>query len=124
VLEGTVNSRFQPLVSLTLYGKENRSMVALALVDSGCNDILILSHELIQALRAEYVFDQDVRVASGEIVLCPVHRVQFQWGETIRTAHASVLGSGHEAILGMQALQGHRVEIEAEIGGVVRITPL
>lgn len=124
MLSGSVDVAFKPVMRILVYGSNGREIETEALVDTGCNDTLVLSHELVMALHAPQVSNQQIRVASGQVVTCPVHRVEVQWGTLRRTFYASVLGSGQEAILGMQAFQGHRIEIEAEVGGEVQITPL
>ena len=119
MIEGVVNSRHQPIITLTVQGPSGRTSQIEAVVDSGFTDFLLLPSPLVSELELPFVLRLEVTLADGSKSNLDVHDVSVLWDGQIRRVQAYV--SDAIPLVGMLMLEGYDLNVEVKVGGRVVI---
>jgi len=122
VINGTVNSEREAVISLTLRGWRGRDETIAAVVDTGFDGELTLPPSLVTALRLPFLRRTTASLGDGSIVIHALHRATIVWDGAVRQIHVAALES--EPLIGMELLAGYRLAIQVIPGGRVEITSL
>ena len=119
VIQGLVNSAYEPVVSLTVRGRSGQSSEIKAIVDTGFSEFLTLPPVLVEELKLPSVASASAILADGSEVTFEVYRVTILWDDNPRPVHAYM--SDAAPLLGMRLLDQHNLNIEVTDGGRVVI---
>ena len=119
MIEGSVSTALQPVISLTLRGPSGRTARLDAVVDTGFNSFLTLPAALVRELDLPFSGRDYIFLADGSEVLLNVHTVTVMWdGEPRRVSAFAVDAT---PLAGMALLERHRLLVEVEEEGRVVI---
>ena len=119
MIEGTVNSAYEPIIPLRLFGADGRPFDISAVVDTGYNGFLTLPSPMVAALDLPFASFGRAILANDNEVDFDVHYVTISWDGQPRDIEADA--SGSTPLVGMLLLHRHNLHIEVEIGGQVVI---
>ncbi len=122
MIQGIVNAKRQPIVSLTIRGDAGQEVTIEALLDTGYNGALMLPLDQVEALGLRFIRTDTTTVADGRRIPVPVYAARVVWDGIERMT--SVVAAGTQPLLGMSLTLGHRVVIEMVDGGIVSIERL
>ena len=122
MIQGIVNAKRQPIISLIVGGDAGQEVTVEALLDTGYNGSLMLPLEQVEALALRFIRTDTTLVADGRRVPVPVYAVRVIWDGTERLT--SIVAAGTQPLLGMSLTLGHRVIVEIVDGGAVTIERL
>ena len=115
MIEGYVNSRHQPIITLTVQAPSGQTRQLDAIVDTGFNHFLSLPSTLVSELELPFESRLEVVVADGRVTNLDIHNVSVLWDGQLRDIQ--VCASHGTPLVGMLMLDGHRLCIDVEIGG-------
>ena len=122
MIEGMVNESTEAIIRLRLSPPEDQpTMEVDAVVDTGFSGELTLSERLIQSLNLSWLCRENGRLADGSVVAFDVYVAKIAWGENERTVEVA---AAEEALVGMGLVKGHRLTLDAVVGGRVVVEPL
>lgn len=119
MIQGSVNAKRQPIVSLTIRGDAGQEAAIKALLDTGYNGSLMLPLAQVEALALRFIRTDTTTVADGRRVPVPVYAARVIWDGTERLT--SVVAAGTQPLRGMSLTLAHRVTVEMVDGGAVKI---
>lgn len=122
MIRGAVNARLEAVVRLRVRGPGGAEADVDAIIDTGFTSALTLPPGLVAALGLARQSSGSALLADGTARPFDIYAAEIDWGSSWRPVMAWVVGS--ESLLGMRALVGHQVRVEAVPGGVVEITPI
>lgn len=122
MIQGIVNAKRQPIISLIVGGDAGQEVTVEALLDTGYNGSLMLPLEQVEALALRFIRTDTTLVADGRRVPVPVYAARVIWDGTERLT--SIVAAGTQPLLGMSLTLGHRVIVEMVDGGAVTIERL
>ncbi len=122
MIQGIVNAKRQPVISLIVGGDAGQEVTVEVLLDTGYNGSLMLPLEQVEALALRFIRTDTTLVADGRRVPVPVYAARVIWDGTERLT--SVVAAGTQPLLGMSLTLGHRVIVEMVDGGAVTIERL
>lgn len=122
MIQGSVNAKRQPIVSLTIRNAAGQEATIQALLDTGHNGSLMLPLAQVETLALRFIRTDTTTVADGRQVLVPVYAARVVWDETERLT--SIVAADTQPLLGMSLTLGHRVSVEMVDGGAVKIERL
>ena len=111
-----------PRVPVRLLGPAG-GLRLLALVDTGFDGEVAVPHATARRLGLPRAGTAGVTLADGSAVTAPAARVRLSIGDGGSLGRRALL-LGDEVIIGMAALRGHRLTVDAVEGGSVTIAPL
>lgn len=107
-----------PRIPLSLRGESGTIPVELVL-DTGFQGFLSLPRSILNRVGGVAVGEQVTRLANGSIDTVPEYRVLVDWDGEIREMEA--IAYENNPLLGMMAVEGCHVDMEASEGGEVLI---
>ena len=119
MIEGFVNSHYQPVITLTVQGQSGQTHQLDVVVDTGFNDFLTLPHELVSQLELPFESRIEMTLADGEEVNLDVHNARIQWDGQLKEIQACMTDG--IPLVGMLMLDGYDLNVEVKVGGRVRI---
>jgi clan AA aspartic protease len=119
---GHVEDTGDSMVTLRVRVRGGSSLDMRFQVDTGFNGAIGLSSQAIQALNLTEVGRSSYVMADGSKTRTATYDVDIEWLGAWRRVLA--VGTGGGSLLGMQALYGHRLVVDAIPGGRLEITPL
>ena len=122
MIQGIVNAKRQPIVSLIVRSDAGQEVTVEALLGTGYNGSLMLPLEQVEALALRFIRTDTTLVADGRRVPVPVYAAWVIWEGTERLT--SVVAAGTQPLLGMSLTLGHRINVEMVDGGAVTIERL
>jgi clan AA aspartic protease len=122
MIRGTVNSLHEAVVRLCVRGPTGVTADVDVIVDSGFTSSLILPASLLTTLGLVRQSGGSAMLADGSTRQFDIYAAEVDWDGTWRSVLVSAVGN--EALLGMRLLDGHRLVIDIETGGLVEISPL
>ena len=122
MIEGRINHRYEPVVNITFVNPTGESRELEAVVDTGFNGFIILPADLIEELELPFLNSSQAFLADDREVNVQVHQATLAWDGVHRRVRATA--SGTTALVGMQMMTDHRLEMDIRIGGAVRIQGL
>jgi clan AA aspartic protease len=117
---GTVTDRREAVVQIGLKGTETRLRSIRAVVDTGYTGFLMLPREMILDLAWQRVGFQEGILGDGSVKRFEVYLGTVIWDGALKEIEVNV--SESEALIGMSLLEGYKIEIEAWLGGEVRLS--
>lgn len=121
MIAGQVTSNREAIIPLTVIGPAGRRDIE-AIVDTGFNDYLTLSPELIAILNLRAEIPALVGLGDGGVVVMDCFRGTVMWDGRARPV--LVLAGAGGALVGMALLAGTRLTVDIVEGGTVSIAPL
>ena len=110
MISGSVNVRYEAVVTLTVQGPTGLIREIDAAIDTGFNDFLALPADVISESQLTYVESVD---------RLDLHSASVLWdGRMIDVASYSVDGA---ALIGMRMLDRYNLNVDVEPGGLVAI---
>ena len=121
MIQGTVNSAYEAMVTVTLQGPDGRTQNVEAVVDTGYSGYLTLPPALVTSLGLPFANISWVFLANDDEVSFDLHYVTVLWDGTPRRIRAGAVGS--TPLIGMRLLDNHNLSIDIHPGGRVLIQP-
>jgi clan AA aspartic protease len=118
MIEGMVTAEREPIVRIRVVGATSEFVVD-AVLDTGFNDFLTLSPEMIFALNLKEAAPLEATLADGSTVQAVGYSVIVWWDGHPRDVIALQFSS--KVLIGMALLEGYDVHIEAVERGEVSI---
>ena len=119
MIQGVVNSAYEPIVRLAVQGPSGPGREVEAVVDTGFNAFLSLPSSLVTELGLPFVTRASAFLADGTQVRFDVYYVTVTWDGQPR--HVYVHMSDTTPLIGMRLLDRHNLNIAVEDGGSVVI---
>lgn len=122
MIEGTVNSALEAIVTVVVSGTAERRRRVTAVVDTGYSGDITLSSAIVSELDLASVGRTRVELGDGAEARLATYVATVDWSDSER----GVLVHETETtpLIGMQLLEGHRLQVDVEHGGNVLIEPL
>ncbi|MDE0320378.1 MAG: hypothetical protein OXH86_09370 [Acidimicrobiaceae bacterium] len=122
MIEGTVNSALEAVVTVAVTGTAERRRWVTAVIDTGYSGDITLPSAIVSGLDLASVGGTRVKLADGAEARLATYVATVDWSESER----GVLVHETETtpLIGMALLKGHRLQVDIEHGGSVRIEPL
>ena len=117
---GRVNDNREAIVQLALRGNENQLRLVRSVVDTGYTGYLMLPQSMITELAWQCIGTQKGVLGNGSVKSFDVYLGTIIWDGEIQ--EITINASESEALIGMSLLDGYKIEIEAFLGGEVRLT--
>ena len=121
MIQGVVNSAYEPIVRLVIQGPSGQSLEIEAVVDTGYNGYLTLPQAVALALELPFVTTNPAFLADGSEVTFDVYSVTVLWDGQPRDVDAHM--SDATPLVGMRLLHSHDLSIQVRAGGRVVIEP-
>lgn len=122
MIGGAVNDNLVPEVELRLRGPLGVQMRLAVAIDTGFTGFLTLSEEIVTDLRLEFRLKSSLILGDGVEQEVDIYEVDVFWDQEWRTVEAYQIGTG--GLLGMEALRGYRLTIDAVPSGPVAVDAL
>ena len=122
MIQGAVNSAYEPIITLTLQGPSGQTREIEAVVDTGYNEFLALSPELAAELELPFRTRGWALMANGAVVSYDVHGATVFLDGQPRYIEAATMGP--TPLVGMRLLDAYNLCVEIEPGGRVVIQAL
>ena len=119
MIQGVVNSAYQPVINLTVHGPLGRSQQIEAVIDTGFNGFLTLPTNLVTELGLVYRDRSRAILADGSEALLDVYDVVVLWDRRLRNTRASATDT--TPLVGMRMLDSHDLSVQVRDGGRVLI---
>ena len=120
MIQGTVNPRRQPIITLVVAGPNGNQEAFEFLVDSGFNGTLILPAAVVEGLGlAPLAEAANIHIADGNRVRVPIYEAQVIIDGQTHITRA--LASGRQPLAGMSLFVGYNININMVDGGGVAI---
>ena len=119
MIEGRINDRYEAVITITVTGPTGTSGEVQAVIDTGFNGSLCLPEQMTEELEMPFLHSRRIRLADDREAVVRVHQAKLDWDGVRRTVAATA--SGTTALVGMQLMTDHRLEMDIRIGGAVRI---
>ena len=119
MIEGRINHQYEPVVTIAIVSPTGEPRELEAVVDTGFNGFIILPKDLVEELDLPFLNSSQAFLADDREVNVQVHQVILNWNGVRRTVRATA--SGTTALVGMQLMTDHRLEMDIRIGGTVQI---
>ncbi len=119
MIQGAVNTAYEPIVSLTVQGPSGRSQEIEAVVDTGYNGFLTLPPALVTELGLVYRDRGRAILADGSEAFFDIYDVAVLWDSGLRNTRAGAADT--TPLVGMRMLDGHDLSIRVRTGGRVVI---
>ena len=119
MIEGTVNTAYEAVVSLPLRGPAGQARDVDAVVDTGFTRFLTLPQTMVAELGLGYRGVSRVILADGSETTLEVYGVTVLWDGQPRVVVA--YASDTTPLVGMSLLHRHNLNVDVEDGGRVWI---
>ena len=121
MIRGIVNERLEPTVAVEVSNGDGVWQTVEAVLDTGFNGHLTLSHDLIESLGLDYASEIQMVLADGEDTTVYSYQGFVNWfGQTRR---AEIIASEGVPLLGMSLLAGCKITMRVRAGGEALIEP-
>ena len=120
MMHGQVNSRYQAMISLTMYTANGAEITFPdVLIDTGSDAEVVASASVIQLLGLYYLEPIDLLQADDEAVTVAMFLGEILWNGSRR--RVKVVRTGESLLIGMGLLRGHQMNMDIRPGGSVQI---
>ncbi len=119
MIEGVVNSAYEPIVRLVVQGPAGLIREVEAVVDTGFNAFLSLPSSLVTELELPFVTRTSAFLADGTLARFNVYYVTVLWDGQPRQVYVHM--SDTTPLVGMALLDSHSLYVEVEDRGRVII---
>lgn len=121
-MRGSVNSRLEAKLRLTIIGPLGIRQEIDAVIDTGFTGALVLPAATVSSLGLVRRSGGTATLADGSTFNYDNFGAEVEWNGAIRGVIASAVG--REALAGMVLLAGCRLTVDIEDGGEVEVQPL
>lgn len=121
-MRGSVNSRLEAKIRLTIIGPSGLRQDVQAVIDTGFTGSLVLPAAIVATLGLVRRSGGTATLADGSSCNYDNFGAEVEWNGGIRGVVVSAVGN--EALAGMVLLAGHRLTVDIEDGGDVAVQPL
>jgi clan AA aspartic protease len=122
MITGTVNTRLEAKVQLTLLDANRQPHPVNVVIDTGFSAYLTLPPAVIATLGLTWLCSQQGQLADGSRRYFDVYAVTLIWDGQPRTVRVSA--ADPDPLLGMMLLRDHELRVEVRDGGAVTIQAL
>jgi clan AA aspartic protease len=122
MISGSVNSRQEAVVSLSVKGPDGQSAACDVVVDTGFNGPLALPPQVISALGLPKVGVMRALLGDGNETTLDLHEAVVVWDGKERSVEAECVGS--DAFIGTSLLAGYQLRISFITHGAVEVPRL
>ena len=122
VIEGVVNSALDAVIALTVSGTAEQSRRVDVVIDTGYAGDTTLPAAMVNDLGLTHFGSTQLTLANGEQEDFDTYIASVDWTGNKRGIAVHEIESS--PLIGMQLLEGHRLQVEVEHGGQVLIEPL
>ena len=119
MIEGVVNSAYEPVVALIVHGPSGQISEIEAVVDTGFTGFLTVTLALAAELALDFRGTSRATLADGSEVTLPAYGIAVLWDGQPRYVEADAADA--TPLVGMRMLDRHNLNIEVELGGRVVI---
>ena len=119
MIQGVVNTFYEPVIRLAVQGPSGQTREIEAVVDTGYNGYLMLPPALALELELPFVTTNPVFLADGSEIIFNVHSVTALWDGCPRYVDVHI--SDTTPLIGMRLLDRYNLNIEVVDGGRVVI---
>lgn len=119
MIEGTINDRYEAVITITVTGTAGASAEMPAVIDTGFNGFLCLPENMAEELEMPFLHSRRVGLADGREAVVRVHHAELDWDGVHTTVRATA--SGTTALVGMRLMDSYRLEMDIRPGGAVQI---
>ena len=118
-MEGVVNARLEPVITVSLLGSAGQTEEVDAVVDTGFNGFLTLPPMLVADWGLPVVGDGKAVLADGSEAVFDLYSVTVLWDGQPRAVETGAVGG--DPLVGMALMDGHDLSIQVRDGGRVLI---
>ncbi len=122
MLTGQVTREKEAIVILEVQGRDGQAVKIEAAIDTGFNGFLTLPRALIDELELPFLGSAQAALGNGNQVEMDLFLAVARWTEGLRNMF--VLEAEGGVLVGMLLLDGCRIILDVEEGGVVSIESL
>jgi clan AA aspartic protease len=122
MIVGRVTANRQPIIKLSVYGRDGRKHKVEAIVDTGFNGHLTLPSAVIEMLELSWRRRGRAMLADGSDVLFNIYEGTVLWNRAKK--RISVDEAETVPLIGMALLDGFVLNVEVRRKGRVTIAPL
>ncbi len=119
MIEGFVNARYEPVISIPVQGPSGQEREIEAVIDTGFNGFLTLPPALVAELGLAFQSEGWATLANGNVETFDIYGVTMFWDGQPRYVDADAVGP--TPLVGMALLHRHNLNIDIEDGGRVAI---
>ena len=116
---GVVNSRWEAKIRLPVVGPSGIKLDIDAIIDTGFTGSLVLPASIVTDLGLTRRSGGTAVLADGSACNYDNYGAEVVWNGATRGVVVSAVG--HEALIGMVLLSGHKLTIDVIQGGVVEV---
>lgn len=121
MIEGGVNSAYEAIIPLRLYGANSQTFDISVVVDTGFSEFLTLPPRLVAELGFPFAYFGQAVLADDTEADFDVHHVTVLWDGQPRDIEVGAMGG--TPLAGMRLLHKYTLTIDVEDGGRVTIQP-
>ena len=122
MLTGHITSDNEAILPIALLGAEDRTIRIEAAIDTGYNGFLTLPKSVIEELDCSFVGPTRATLGDGHQVSMDLFLGVVQWDGSPRDV--LILETEGGSLIGMALLNGHRITMDVEEGGVLSVESL
>ena len=122
MIEGTVNSALEAVITVAVSGTTDRSRRVDALIDTGFTGDITLPSDVVRDLGLIRVGISSLELANGEEEDFDTYIATVDWSGNGRGV--MVHGTESVPLVGMRLLEGHCLQVEVERDGRVLVEAL
>ncbi len=122
MMSGYVNSNREAIIQIAIVGDSKRLKSVRAIIDTGFTGDLTLPRTVIDELGLTLRGFQRVILGDGSVQYFELCVGTVIWDGQMREVEINLAET--DSLVGMGLLENYKLEMEARLGGEVRITPL
>ena len=119
MIEGFVNARYEPVISIPVQGPSGQEQEIEVVIDTGFNGFLTLPPALVAELGLTFQSEGSATLANGSVETFDIYGVTMLWDGQLRYVDADAVGP--TPLAGMALLDKHNLNVEVVDGGRVII---
>ncbi|MEO0828419.1 MAG: clan AA aspartic protease [Cyanobacteria bacterium J06635_15] len=122
MIRGVVNARREATLSIVVGNANGKQQVTDAVIDTGYNGFLTLPSKIITALDLSWNASDILTLGDGSAAVFDLYAAIIHWDGQCR--EIDVAESETDPLIGMALLNGYRLQVDAIVGGIVRVESL
>lgn len=122
MITGSVNARREAIIHVAVHGKQDQVRDVDAVIDTGYTGFLILPPQTVEELELTYLGRMQCTLANGAKEDFEVYSATVTWDGQERLIEVDVTNA--DPLVGMLLLDGYKLEIQVQPGGLVKIESL
>lgn len=119
MITGSVNARREAMIRVTVHGQSDQASDVEAVIDTGYTGFLILPPQTVEELELTYLGRMKCTLANGAKEDFDVYSATVIWDGQERLIEVDVTNA--DPLVGMLLLDGYKLEIQVQPGGLVKI---